>query len=149
MQVWESLGELATQVFRQAFNGGMTEVFEQTLAYLKEREQFGVRIGTFQALKHRAVDVFTELELARSTVMAAVRALDADAPDASSLVSVAKARCSDAYVLATNEGVQMFGGVGMTDEYDIGFYLKRARAAEATFGDAAFHRDRWARLAGY
>ncbi|MDJ0789807.1 MAG: acyl-CoA dehydrogenase [Myxococcota bacterium] len=129
--------------------GGMCQAFDLTLTHLKEREQFGSLIGSFQALKHRAVDVFTELELARSTVMAAVRALDADAPDASSLVSVAKARCSDAYVLATNEGVQMFGGVGMTDEYDIGFYMKRARAAELTFGDAAFHRDRFARLAGY
>ena len=81
--------------------------------------------------------------------MAAARALDAGDPEAPRLVSLAKARRSDAYVLATNEGVQMFGGVGMTDEYDIGFYMKRARAAELTFGDAAFHRDRWATLGSY
>ena len=80
---------------------------------------------------------------------AASRAVDAADSDLPKLVSLAKARCSDAYVLATNEGVQMFGGVGMTDEYDIGFYMKRARAAELTFGDAAFHRARWATLAGY
>ncbi|MCU0669827.1 MAG: acyl-CoA dehydrogenase, partial [Myxococcota bacterium] len=69
--------------------------------------------------------------------------------DAARLVSLAKARCSDAFVLAANEGVQMFGGVGMTDEYDVGFYIKRARVAEMTFGDAAWHRERWARLGGY
>jgi alkylation response protein AidB-like acyl-CoA dehydrogenase len=90
-----------------------------------------------------------EIELARSCVLAATRAVDAGDAEARRLVSLAKARCSDAYVLVTNEGVQMFGGVGMTDEYDIGFYMKRARVAELTFGDAAFHRDRWARLGSY
>jgi alkylation response protein AidB-like acyl-CoA dehydrogenase len=129
--------------------GGMSRAFEMTVDYLKEREQFGVRIGSFQALKHRAAKVFMEIELSRSAVMAASRALDEDAPDAAKLVSLAKARCSDAYVLAGNEGVQMFGGVGMTDEYDIGLYLKRARASELSFGDSAWHRDRWAQLSGY
>jgi acyl-CoA dehydrogenase len=81
--------------------------------------------------------------------MAAARALDANDPRLPKLVSLAKARCSDAYLLAANEGVQIFGGVGMTDEYDIGLYLKRARAAELMFGDASWHRDRWARLSGY
>ncbi len=76
-------------------------------------------------------------------------AVDEGAADAAALVSLAKASCSEAFLHAANEGVQMFGGVGMTDEYDIGFYLKRARAAELSFGDAAWHRDRWARLAGY
>ena len=129
--------------------GGMAEAFEQTIAHLGQREQFGVVIGTFQALKHRAARLFIELELSRSCVMAAARAIDSGAADASKLVSLAKARCSDAYMLAANEAVQMFGGVGMTDEYDIGFYLKRARAAELSFGDAAWHRDRWARLSQY
>lgn len=129
--------------------GGMTRAFELTLDYLKEREQFGVKIGTFQGLQHRAANLFMEIELARSTVMAAARAIDDDDADAAKLVSLAKARCSDTYVLAGNEGVQMFGGVGMTDEYDIGLYLKRARAAELTFGDSGWHRDRWARLSGY
>jgi alkylation response protein AidB-like acyl-CoA dehydrogenase len=129
--------------------GGMSQAFDLTLDYLKERDQFGVKIGTFQALKHRAAELFMEIELSRSTVMAAARAIDNADADLPKLVSLAKARCSDAYVRAGNEGVQMFGGVGMTDEYDIGLYLKRARAAELTFGDSAWHRDRWARLSGY
>ncbi len=131
--------------------GGMTACFEMTIDYLKTRTQFGVPIGSFQALKHRAARLFVELELARSLVLAAHRALDdgADEPRIARLASAAKARCSDAYVLAGNEGVQMHGGIGMTDEHDVGFFLKRARGAELTFGDAAFHRDRIARLDGY
>jgi len=127
----------------------MSEAFELTLAHLKAREQFGVPIGSFQALKHRAADCFVEIELCRSAVLAVTRALDAGDAEAPALVSLAKARCSDAYVHVANEAVQMFGGVGMTDEYDIGFYMKRARGAELTFGDAAHHRARWASLAGY
>jgi acyl-CoA dehydrogenase len=129
--------------------GAMSQVFEDTVQYLKTRVQFGVPIGSFQALKHRAARVFMELELARSATMAAVRALDGADADAAKLASLAKARCSDAFVLAANEAVQLFGGVGMTDEYDLGFYMKRARVAEMTFGDAAWHRERWARLGGY
>jgi len=129
--------------------GGMQQAFALTVEHLKTRKQFDVAIGSFQALKHRAADVFIELELARSVVMAAARAVDENAADLARLASLAKAKCSDAYVLATNEGVQMFGGVGMTDEYDIGLYMKRARAAELTFGDSAFHRARWASLNGY
>jgi acyl-CoA dehydrogenase len=129
--------------------GGMAQAFELTLEHLKTRVQFGVPIGSFQALKHRAANCFMEIELARSCVLAATRAVDAGDAEARRLVSLAKARCSDAYVLVANEGVQMFGGVGMTDEYDIGLYMKRARVAELSFGDAAFHRDRWARLASY
>jgi len=129
--------------------GGMHQIFDDTLAYLKTRVQFGVLIGTFQALKHRAARIFMELELARSAVMAAARAADAGDAEYEALVSLAKARCSDAFILATNEAVQMFGGIGMTDEHDSGFYLKRARVAEMTFGDAAWHRERWARLHGY
>jgi len=129
--------------------GSIEQVFADTIQYLKTRQQFGVPIGSFQALKHRAAKVYMEVELARSAVMAAVRALDAGDADAPKLVSLAKARCSDAFVLAANEAVQMFGGVGMTDEYDVGFYIKRSRVAEMTLGDAAWHRERWARLAGY
>ena len=106
-------------------------------------------IGSFQALKHRAAELFIEIELCRSAVMAAARAVDAGSADAAALVSLAKARCSDAAILVANEAIQMHGGIGMTDEHDIGFYLKRARVAELTFGDAAWHRARWARLAGY
>ena len=129
--------------------GGMTEAFERTNAYLRERRQFGVPIGSFQALKHRAARLYIELELSRSAVMAAARALDAQSPDAPQLVSLAKARLSDAYCLVASEAIQLHGGIGMTDEHDIGFFLKRARAAEMTFGDAAYHRDRFAALGGY
>ena len=129
--------------------GGMEAAFAMTLDYLKTRRQFGVPIGSFQALKHRAAIVFTEIELARSAVLAAAMALDEAHPQAAQIVSAAKARCSDAFVLAGNEGVQMHGGIGMTDEHDIGFFLKRARAAEITFGDGAHHRERFAALQGY
>lgn len=145
----ERIVDRGTVVLCAEMLGGMSQAFEMTVDYLKEREQFGTRIGTFQGLKHRAARVFMEIELSRSCVMAAARAVDERASGAAKLVSLAKARCSDAYVLGANEGVQMFGGVGMTDEYDIGLYMKRARAAELTFGDAAFHRDRWARLSRY
>jgi len=128
--------------------GSMSEAFERTLAYLKDRVQFGVPIGSFQALKHRAANLFIEVELCRSAVMAAARAVDEGLEEAPRLVSLAKARCSEAGVLVANEAIQMHGGIGMTDEHEIGFYLKRARVAELTFGDAAWHRDRWARLAG-
>jgi alkylation response protein AidB-like acyl-CoA dehydrogenase len=129
--------------------GGMSEAFERTNNYLRERRQFGVPIGSFQGLKHRAARLYIELELARSAVMAAARALDEQAADAGQLVSLAKARVSDAYCQIANEAVQMHGGIGMTDEHDIGFFLKRARAAEMTFGDAAYHRDRFAALGAF
>jgi alkylation response protein AidB-like acyl-CoA dehydrogenase len=129
--------------------GAASRAFEITLEYLKNRRQFGVPIGSFQALQHRAARLFIELELARSAVLAAARAVDS-APDEVPLLSaLAKAACSEAFVHTANEGVQMHGGIGMTDEHDIGLYLKRARAADATFGDAAWHRARWASLLGY
>jgi alkylation response protein AidB-like acyl-CoA dehydrogenase len=131
--------------------GAMSATFEMTVDYLKTRTQFGVPIGSFQALKHRAAKVYVELELARSAVMGAHRAVDEGRDDAivSRLASIAKARCSDTFVLIGNEGIQMHGGIGMTDEHDVGFYAKRARVAEMTFGDAAYHRDRIATLDGY
>ena len=129
--------------------GGMNEALDRTVAYLNEREQFGVLIGTFQALKHRAAKMFIEKELSRSVVMAAARAVDSGDDDARLQVSNAKARCSDAYILLTNEALQMHGGIGMTDEHDIGLFMKRARVAEMTFGDAAFHRNRFAEIQAY
>jgi acyl-CoA dehydrogenase len=131
--------------------GSMHAAFEMTNEYLKTRVQFGVPIGSFQALKHRAAKMYIELELARSAVMGAHRALDEHRDDATiaKLASLAKARCSDAFVLIGNECVQMHGGIGVTDEADIGFFFKRARVAEMTFGDAAWHRDRTAKLEGY
>ena len=145
----EPVVDRATAALAAEMLGAMSEAFERTIDYLKERVQFGVAIGTFQALKHRAARLFIEVELTRSAVMAAARALDAGAADARALVSVAKARASDAFLLVANEAIQMHGGVGMTDEHDIGFFLTRSRAAEMTFGDAAYHRDRFAALGGF
>jgi alkylation response protein AidB-like acyl-CoA dehydrogenase len=148
-ELLERVVDLATVGLCAEMLGSMSEAFDRTLQYLKDRKQFGVPIGSFQALKHRAAEVFIEIELARSATMAAARALDEGDADSAKFVSLAKARCSDTAILAANEAVQMHGGIGMTDEHEIGFYLKRARAAELTFGDAAWHRDRWARLSSY
>jgi alkylation response protein AidB-like acyl-CoA dehydrogenase len=129
--------------------GAATQAFETTLDYLKTRVQFGQVIGSFQALQHRAAKMFTELELSRSAVEAALAAIDNDSPDVPELASLAKAKMGDTFHLVSNEMVQMHGGIGMTDAHDAGFYLKRARAAEAAFGNQAYHRDRYARLQGY
>jgi alkylation response protein AidB-like acyl-CoA dehydrogenase len=129
--------------------GSALQAFETTLDYLKTRVQFGQVIGSFQALQHRAAKMFTDLELARSCVEAALTAIDNNSPDVPELVSLAKAKVGDTLHLVSNEMVQMHGGIGMTDAHDAGLYLKRARAAEATFGNQAFHRDRYARIQGY
>jgi alkylation response protein AidB-like acyl-CoA dehydrogenase len=129
--------------------GGMGTAFDMTLDYLKTRKQFGVLIGSFQALKHRAALMFVELELSRSVVLGACDAIDRGADNWREAVSTAKARCSDAGKLIGYEGIQLHGGIGMTDEHDIGFYAKRARGLEMTFGDAAYHRSRFADLQGY
>ncbi|HEX4098621.1 MAG TPA: acyl-CoA dehydrogenase family protein [Caulobacteraceae bacterium] len=129
--------------------GSAIQAFETTLDYLKTRVQFGQVIGSFQALQHRAAKMFTDLELARSCVEAALTAIDNDSPDVPELVSLAKAKVGDTLHLVSNEMVQMHGGIGMTDAHDAGFYLKRARAAEAAYGGQAYHRDRYARINGY
>lgn len=129
--------------------GGAKQSFEMTMEYLKERKQFGEIIGTFQGLQHRAADLFGELELAKSVVIKALSAIDENDPMMPAFVSLAKAKVSEVMQLATNEAVQMHGGIGMTDEFDIGFFMKRARAAEATYGDYNFHADRLARMRGY
>lgn len=129
--------------------GAAVQSFDTTLDYLKTRVQFGQVIGTFQALQHRAAKMFTELELTRSCVEAALVGIDRGANDIPALASLAKARASELWHLVSNEMVQMHGGIGMTDAHDAGLYLKRARVAEAMFGGASFHRDRYARLMGY
>jgi alkylation response protein AidB-like acyl-CoA dehydrogenase len=131
--------------------GLSSAAFEATLDYLKTRMQFGVAIGTFQALQHRAARMFVELELARSAVMLA-HAVVEDGAEGRAIArasSVAKTKCADVTMLVVHEGVQMHGGIGMTEEHDIGLFVKRARVAELTFGDAAYHRDRFAQLEGY
>lgn len=129
--------------------GVADEARELTLAYLKERRQFGKLIGEYQALQHRAAALYADVELTRALVLHGQQALDKAAPDASAIVSAAKARAGSTAALAVQEGVQMHGGVGMTDEFDIGLYMKRARVAQELMGDACFHAARWASLAGY
>lgn len=128
--------------------GTANAAFDITLDYIKTRTQFGQVIGTFQALQHRAAKWFTDLETTRSCVEAALEALDAGS-DTRALASLSKAKASEVLHLASNEMVQMHGGIGMTDAHDSGLYMKRARVAEALFGGAAFHRDRYARLQGF
>ncbi|MCB9928811.1 MAG: acyl-CoA dehydrogenase family protein [Alphaproteobacteria bacterium] len=129
--------------------GTAAAAFDLTLDYLKTRKQFGRVIGSFQALGHRAAALFSSLELARSCVEAALQALDDGAPDAAQLCSLAKARMGECLYDMSNDLIQIHGGIGMTDEFDAGLYLKRARVLEAAFGNRAFHRDRYARLLGY
>jgi len=148
-QVLEAVFDRAAAALSAELVGLISEAFDRTVAYLKTREQFGTTIGTFQGLKHRAANMFCEVELSKAVSLDALRALDEDRPHASRVVSAAKARCSDTASLVTCEGLQMHGGIGMTDEEDIGLFLKRAKAAELTLGDGAYHRDRFARLTSF
>ena len=129
--------------------GGAEECLNRTVEYLKDRSQFGVKIGTFQALQHRAAEMYVELQLSKSVVIDALSAIDENRPGLDQMASLAKARLNDVYKLVTNEAVQMHGGIGVTDELEIGFFLKRARVAMQILGDAGFHRDRYATLCGY
>jgi alkylation response protein AidB-like acyl-CoA dehydrogenase len=129
--------------------GAADAAFEMTSEYLKVRKQFGQLIGSFQSLQHRAAIMFTELELTRSCVAAALDALDRNANNTSELASLAKARAGETLHLVSNETVQMHGGIGMTDAHDSGLFLKRARVLEGLYGGESFHRDRYARLGGY
>jgi alkylation response protein AidB-like acyl-CoA dehydrogenase len=123
--------------------------FGRTLTYLKDRKQFGQPLGSFQALQHRAAHLFTELEITQAAVLKALQVLDSDFERAATIVSVAKARAGASATLAVQEAVQMHGGIGMTDEFDIGFFMKRARVGQELFGDAGFHADRVARSQNY
>lgn len=129
--------------------GGMQEIFERTVQYLKERKQFGVLIGTFQALQHRTAHLYTEIEMCKSILMLALDAVEKNAPDAAQLISAAKAKISDTYELISNEATQMHGGIGVTDELDIGLFLKRARVSAELLGSARFHYSRYATLEGF
>ena len=122
---------------------------DMTVDYLRQRKQFGKLIGEFQALQHRAAHLYGEMEVARATVLKAQQLLDAGDPRAELAVAVAKAKTGKAVRLSVQEGVQMHGGIGMTDEYDIGLYMKRDRALEEFFGDARYHAERVARMSGY
>lgn len=129
--------------------GAAEKAFEDTIAYLKERVQFDVPIGSFQALQHRAATLYCELELLRSAVYGAAAAAD-QAPEAlPRLAALAKARANETFLHVAKEAIQMHGGIGMTDECDIGFYLKRAQAAAWSLGNTSYYRRRWAELNGY
>jgi alkylation response protein AidB-like acyl-CoA dehydrogenase len=120
-----------------------------TVEYLRQRKQFGKLIGEFQALQHRSAHLYSELEIARAAALKAQQLLDEGSEEAEAMVSVAKAKCGRVSTLAVQEGVQMHGGMGMTDEYDIGLYMKRDRVLNELFGDANYHADKLARLKGY
>lgn len=129
--------------------GLSVEAFERTVAYLKERKQFGRVIGSFQGLQHRAAELFAELELARSIVLQALHAIDDGEADLALMASAAKAKLCEVAQRASNEAIQMHGGIGMTDEHEIGFFIKRARVAQHIFGDYNYHLDRFAKLNGF
>jgi alkylation response protein AidB-like acyl-CoA dehydrogenase len=129
--------------------GVSEEVFGRTVTYLKERKQFGKLIGEFQALQHRAAHLYTEIEITRAAVLKALQTLDGDFENAGAAVAVAKARAGTTATLAVQEGVQMHGGMGMTDQFDIGFFMKRARVCQELFGDTNFHADQLARQKNY
>lgn len=129
--------------------GVAEEVFGRTVSYLRERKQFGKAIGEFQALQHRAAQLYIEIEITRATVLKALQTLDTDFENAAAAVAVAKARAGATATLAVQEAVQMHGGMGMTDQFDVGFFMKRARVCQEMFGDSNFHADQLARMKGY
>ncbi|MET3841687.1 alkylation response protein AidB-like acyl-CoA dehydrogenase [Bradyrhizobium sp. OAE829] len=125
------------------------EVFGRTVTYLKERKQFGKLIGEFQALQHRAAELYIDIEITRAAVLKALQTLDDDFTNAGAAVAVAKARAGTTATRAVQEGVQMHGGMGMTDQFDIGFFMKRARVCQELFGDSNYHADQLARMKSY
>jgi alkylation response protein AidB-like acyl-CoA dehydrogenase len=129
--------------------GVSEEVFNRTIGYLKERKQFGKAIGEFQALQHRAAQLYIDIEITRAAVLKALQTLDGDFENAAAAVAVAKARAGSTVTLAVQEGVQMHGGMCMTDQFDIGFFMKRARVCQELFGDSNYHADQLARMKSY
>ena len=148
MDVLEPALDHARIVLAAELLGMAQECLDQTVAYLKERKQFGVLIGSFQGLQHRAAELFGEIEVTRSAVLKALQVADMGG-DFRWFASLAKAKACKTVELATNEAIQMHGGIGMTDEFDIGFFIKRARTVQALYGDFNYHADRFARCAGY
>ena len=129
--------------------GNAESAFEITIDYLKQRKQFGVLIGTFQALQHRAAEMFCEIELTKSAVMAAIHGADENSNELQRLSSLAKTIAGETLNLVSNEAIQMHGGIGVTDEYDLGFFIKRSRVAEQIFGSSTYHTERYANLSGF
>ena len=151
-KAWEGLNrclDIANIGLASELLGLSSEAFERTVSYLKERKQFGQFLGSFQGLQHRAAELFAELELGRSIVLKALHAIDENDDELPKLASAAKAKLSEIAQRATNEAIQMHGGIGMTDEHEIGFFIKRARVAQHCFGDYNYHLDRFAKLSSY
>lgn len=147
--VVEALLDEACVALSAELLGGAQRAFDRTLAWLRERHQFGVPIGSFQALQHRAAHLYVELAVLRSAVAAAARVVDEAPTEVPALSSLALAKAAEVFEHVACEAVQLHGGIGVTDEHDIGLYLKRARCAAVELGDASWHRDRWASLQGY
>ena len=147
--VLDEVLDLGRVVVAAQLLGVADAVFDLTLAYLKERKQFDRYIGEFQALQHRAAELYIDIELTRAAVLAALQAMDQDPLEAALAVAQAKAHACTSANRAVQEGVQMHGGMGMTDEFDIGLYMKRARTLQELLGDAGFHAERVATMNGY
>lgn len=145
----EKAVDRATVALSAEMLGGMQVALDTSIAYSKERVQFGRPIGSFQAIKHKAADMFVALETARSALYYAAMAVDEEQEDMLTAISCAKALCSDAYLRITKDAIQIHGGIGFTDECDVQLYYKRALVSNVTFGDATYHRDRYATLKGF
>ena len=145
-EVADALVDLGAAFVSAEMLGGAARVLELTVEYAKERVQFGRPIGSFQAVKHRCADMLVDVEGMRSTAYHGAWCLGAAEPDASIAASTAKVWCSDASRRVMASGLQVHGGIGFTWEHDLHLYLKRSQLDQVTFGDAAFHRDRIARL---
>jgi alkylation response protein AidB-like acyl-CoA dehydrogenase len=148
-EIIEKILDLGRIAIAAEMLGNTEEAFEVTVSYLKERKQFGVTIGSFQALQHRAAKMFCEIELTKSAVLAAMHAADENSNELERLASLAKFQSGETLHLVSNEAIQMHGGIGVTDEHDIGFYLKRARVAEQLFGTCEYHQKRYANISGF
>ena len=145
----ESILDIGRIAISAEMLGNAESAFETTIEYLKQRKQFGVLIGTFQALQHRAAAMFCEIELTKSAVMAAVHGADERSNELQRLSSLAKTVAGETLHLVSNEAIQMHGGIGVTDEYDLGFFIKRSRVAEQIFGSSTYHTERYANLSGF
>ncbi|MEE2704529.1 MAG: acyl-CoA dehydrogenase family protein [Pseudomonadota bacterium] len=125
------------------------ECLNRTINYIVERKQFGVSVGSFQGIQHRVSHLFSEIEVTKSLVKKTLRLLDNKDDNTALMVAAAKSKSGEICQLASQEAIQMHGGVGMTDEYDIGFFLKRSRVADAFLGNSKFHINQFAVLRGY
>jgi|TARA_B110000908_G_scaffold88485_1_gene105418 alkylation response protein AidB-like acyl-CoA dehydrogenase len=147
--VLESILDRARAGLGAEMMGTAAQAFDMTLDYLKTREQFGSVIGSFQALGHRAAVLFSSMELSRSCMEAALQAIDNGDDDIAEATSLSKAKMGAFLHEMSNQLIQIHGGIGMTDEFDAGLYLKRARVLEAAYGNQAYHRNRYATLLGF